>query len=153
MDEPQTDQRSDSELIEATADVIERRGFCIGKLVNPIGAVCVDGALAEVLGFDLSRLYRIPDDLRTETVYDDPELNRLAGRIADALGLPGVLDGSTASARAAALYEWNDSMGTEYRYAQDRTARVAGRQADKQRVLDGLRRAAKIIRQADENEG
>lgn len=133
----------DWEIVETAADIIEKRGYCRGSLVDEQRRVCVDGALAFALGLpeinDVEDLVtrsagRAPADFG---LYKHPQLNEICGRIADALELEDSTCGNTTR-----LWRWNDKS---VYYQIDVTE-----EEDKQRILDGLRKAAKMIRQQDE---
>lgn len=129
----------DWEVIEATADEIENRGWCMGELVDGSGYVCVDGALAIALGIDL------------DIAYTDKRANAIAKRIIDALDIKGNPD--LREEPAEILWQWNDRnfWGThslDNNHIWDPIPEKM--EAEKQRILDGLREAAKIVRREDE---
>lgn len=123
-----------SEVIEKAADIIEERGWCTLSPENARGHVCADGALA--LAFGLPQA----DDCYTP----NGGFIELADSVADALNLPWVsLNGGQLGNSIVRIWHWNDSMVSKNNLSDDEA---------KQRVLDGLRKAAKIVRREEEND-
>jgi hypothetical protein len=128
----------DYEVIEAAADYIEENGWCKRVLLNGYGQVCVDGALLAVTG------HRLDEGTNAgwffKPLYSDQQLSRVVYKLVSALGLSERL--GYEELPHVRLYMWNDDIGKEENLTPEQ---------DKQRVLDGLRKAAKIVRIEDEN--
>jgi hypothetical protein len=128
---------TDYEIVQRTIDIIEERGITHTTLICKRGKVCVDGALALALGFSPDEIDADKSDIGP--IYENRELNRMAERIADAIELPTSVSGLTDTARnAARLWRWND----QGHHGETETE-------SKERIVDGLRKAAEVIRQHD----